>query len=179
MDKIFCKNSLVSTVNREPFFVGIPFFDKKTNENLKSDLTKLAYRFYPQISLKIIFQNNFSIKSFFPFKDRVDTLLQSDVVYKYSCSHCNATYVGETARHLHTRISEHRGVSHRTGHLLNKTPNSNIFKHYLDTGHDVLPSQFEVVCNISQNLKLTESIVIHQLKPSLNENLSSVKLNIV
>ena len=78
--------------------------------------------------------------------------------------------------HVSVSIGECR---HRTGHLLNKTPNSNIFKHYLDTGHDVLPSQFEVVCNSSQNLKLTESIVIHQLKPSLNENLSSVKLNIV
>ena len=93
LDKIFCKNSSVSTVNREPFFVGIPFFDKKTNENLKSDLTKLAYRFYPQISLKIIFQNNFSIKSFFPSQSKTGSI-----------PFCNLTWCISTAVRIVMRL---------------------------------------------------------------------------
>ena len=100
-------------------------------------------------------------------------------MYKYSCLQCSATYVGETSRHLRTRICEHRGVSNRTGNLLVNSPNSNIFKHYLDTGHEVSPDQFKVISDDLDNLKITESIIIHTEKPTLNANLTSVDLNIL
>ena len=32
---------------------------------------------------------------------------QSHVVYQVTCPHCNMSYVGQTARHLSTRIREH------------------------------------------------------------------------
>ena len=109
----------------------------------------------------------------------METPLRSNIVYKYSCSQCSATYVGETSRHLRTRICEHRGISNRTGNLLINSPNSNIFKHYLDTGHEVSPDQFKVISDDLDNLKITESIMIHIEKPSLNANLTSVDLNVL
>ena len=45
--------------------------------------------------------------------------LRSKVVYKLTCSGCNSTYVGQTVRHLATRINEHRkGDSPLGQHLL-------------------------------------------------------------
>ena len=41
--------------------------------------------------------------------------LGSRVVYSFKCQCCNALYVGQTARHLHTRVSNHLGVSALTG----------------------------------------------------------------
>ena len=41
--------------------------------------------------------------------------LRSNVVYKFSCGRCNATYYGETCRHLSVRVDEHSGVSPLTG----------------------------------------------------------------
>ena len=86
--------------------------------------------------------------------------------------------MGETSRHLKTRIAEHRGVSARTGRQMCNV-RSNIFQHRVDTGHTVTPDAFEVLHSGSENLKLTESILIHSLKPSLNTNLYSTPLNVL
>ena len=45
--------------------------------------------------------------------------LRSKVVYKLTCSGCNATYVDQTVRHLATRVDEHRKGDSPVGqHLL-------------------------------------------------------------
>ena len=41
--------------------------------------------------------------------------LRSNVVYKFSCGRCNATYYSETWRHLSIRVGEHLSVSPLTG----------------------------------------------------------------
>ena len=40
-------------------------------------------------------------------KDPIPFSELSSVVYKYDCEHCNQCYIGETRRHLFTRINEH------------------------------------------------------------------------
>ena len=40
-------------------------------------------------------------------KDRVSSCLASNIVYKFACEHCDKCYIGETTRHLQTRIREH------------------------------------------------------------------------
>ena len=52
-------------------------------------------------------------------KDTVPRSLRSNVVYKFNCAECNSAYVGETSRHLSTRVREHLYID----------KNSNIFKH--------------------------------------------------
>ena len=45
--------------------------------------------------------------------------LRSKVVYKLTCSGCNSAYVGQTVRHLATRVDEHRKGDSPVGqHLL-------------------------------------------------------------
>ena len=48
---------------------------------------------------------------FLYYKDRVHECLRSRVVYKFTCSRCNSTYVGMTNRRMQTRASEHKGIS--------------------------------------------------------------------
>ena len=43
----------------------------------------------------------FSVKEPVPFD------LRSRVVYKFLCAGCKACYIGETSRHLSTRVREH------------------------------------------------------------------------
>ena len=40
-------------------------------------------------------------------KPKVETLLKSSVVYHITCPGCQASYVGQTDRHLITRFKEH------------------------------------------------------------------------
>ena len=49
----------------------------------------------------------------------------SSVVYKFSCAGCNSVYVGETCRHISTRIREHLATdknSHTFKHLQSSKP---------------------------------------------------------
>ena len=55
----------------------------------------------------------------FSTKDNIPKCLKSNVVYKFICANCNVSYVGETTRHLTTRITEH----------LKLDKQSHIFKH--------------------------------------------------
>ena len=105
--------------------------------------------------------------------------MSSSVVYKFACAQCSATYVGETSRHLYSRIAEHQGRSPRTGQLLQNV-NSNVFKHFLDSGHDINTNSFEILTLAqNSNLKILESVYIEKLKPSLNLTVSSTPLTIL
>ena len=137
----------------------------------------LIRNFFPHINLRIIFKNDFTIKSFFPFKDKTPFNLRSNVVYKYTCASCLATYYGETSRHMQTRIAEHRGLSPRTGACLTRANNSRILDHALNTGHDIRPDNFAIVYSTGKfDLCIAESILIQKDKPNLNSMFSSVPL---
>ena len=62
---------------------------------------------YLHLNIRFVFCSSTRISSFFPFKDKVPKFFRSGVVYlfKYGC--CSASYLGQTTRHLHTRVSEH------------------------------------------------------------------------
>ena len=47
------------------------------------------------------------MKSFFPYKDKLNRSLKSKVVHKVSCWDCDDFYIGETRRRLHERKTEH------------------------------------------------------------------------
>ena len=66
-----------------------------------------VYKFYSCVNLKIVFQTTRCIKSFFPYKDRINHSQQSRVIYRANCWHCNAFYIGKTKRRLHNRETEH------------------------------------------------------------------------
>ena len=150
------------------------------NRKLTRELSNLISDFYPQIDLNLIFFNHNTIARIFKYKDSLSSSVRSNVVYQYACGECSAVYIGETSRHLRTRIAEHRGISSRTGNLLQTRPNSNIYRHFIDTGHEIIPSNFKILFSPDNYLlKLSESILIRQHSPSLNDHNSSVPLSIV
>ena len=147
---------------------------------MRLEIIKLLGRFYPQINFKFIFNNQLSIESFFKFKDRIPYVLQSCVVYKFSCGQCSSTYIGETYRHLSTRIAEHEGISVRTGQTLLNPPNSSIRDHALQAGHDINTNYFKIIHKSERNsINISESILIKKHSPDLNNQDASTKLNIL
>ena len=171
---------IVHTVPKLDIYACFPFLDKTSNRKIHDEIQEIITKFYPQINLKIIFKNNNTISSFFNFKDRIPDEVRSNIVYKYCCGQCCATYYGETTRHLRTRIAEHLGLSARTGKPVLKPLNSSIRDHSLETSHDILKNNFSIVFSSSSyNLRTSESIFIKQYSPSLNNTESSSPLNIL
>ena len=54
-------------------------------------------------------------------------------------------YVGQTRRHIHTRISEHMGVSSKTGNKLSVSQLSVVLTHYHLPKHTISDSDFTMI----------------------------------
>ena len=92
-------------------------------------------------------------------KPQVEKPLRSGVIYKIQCAVCEAAYVGQTGRHINTRLSEH----------LN--PTSPVGKHLKECGTSVSIEEVEILASTSRDewYRLTlEALFIEELKPTLN-----------
>ena len=55
----------------------------------------------------------------------------SSLCYKFQCSFYNTTYYGKTKRHSKVPVSQHMGISARTGKNIQSTKNSDVRDHML------------------------------------------------
>ena len=114
----------------------------------------------------------------FSFKDKIPKALRSCVVYSFKCRCCSASYLGQTVRHLPTRVSEHLGFSALTGRKSCSPVMSSILSHLNSTGHTASLDDFQILssCSSPDELLVRESLLISKYKPSLNIQGSSVPL---
>ena len=135
------------------------------------------------VKLMVIFRSQRRLKTLFRFKDSLPDELQSFIVYKFTCGVCNSSYVGKTDRHRHIRWCEHLKVQpFRGGPSKSKRKPTAVEIHSTTTGHDATYENFEVIGREkSRNtfyLKVKESLLIKKLAPSLNEQESSIPLEL-
>ena len=113
----------------------------------------------------------FKIADIFKVKDPGPKSLKSFLVYKFVCPGCSACYIGETTRHLSTRIKEYLEAdkkSHIFAHLANNET-CKAFK---------TENCFEIIDSASTpfRLKLIEATHIIWKKPSLNKQQKHVSI---
>ena len=169
-------------VPKDKQYIALPFFGHPSY-SIRNRLLSLFRTHFPQVDVKIVLTNKLTIGSFFRVKDHLPSSLCSNVIYKYQCGSgdCRSSYVGSTERALHDRISEHIGVSYRTGIKLTSPPFSSIREHSSKCSHPVEENSFEIVgrCKKGDDLRLLESVFIKYLKPNLNNSESAAPLHIV
>ena len=83
------------------------------------------------LNIKLAF-SSFKIGSLFRVKDLIPKELKSCVVYRFRCAGCGACYVGETSRHICTRINEHLNID--------KASHISLYRIHLGVGHFVRAS---------------------------------------
>ena len=139
---------------------------------VKTRLTKTMIKHMKFCKLRVIFQTNIRLKNYFRFKDSVLETLQSNLIYKFLCGSCTACYIGKTYRHFKVRVSEHQGVSPRTGKPVKGTLSTSVRDHMLVCDHKVVHEDFKFLGNESNRylLDLKESLFIKRDRPSLNKN---------
>ena len=140
---------------------------------IRTQISRLCSSPFPHLNIIFFFR-----PKKFTFKDKIPNALRSCVVYSFTCRCCSATYLGQTVRHLHTRVSEHLGVSPLTGSKSSNPTMSSILSHLDSTGHSASRNYFMIIscCSTPDELLIRESLLINKLKPSLNLQGSSVPL---
>ena len=169
----------VHTEQSNIHYLKLPFYGHLSYV-IRKRLDKILKTNFPNDEFRFVFSNPFTIKSFFPFKDRISSLLKSHIVYQYECPICKCRYVGETSRNLTLRYAEHRGISSRTGHILSSPSFSAIREHSHNQDHPYSINNFKILssANSSTDIKLLEALFIKTTKPSLNNQLTSNVLNL-
>ena len=148
------------------------------SKNLIRDLKQLVGKSYPQVQLLPVFKAYSTIGNHFSFKDRQPLLCKSNLVYKYTCERCQAFYIGKTKQQLAARISEHSGISARTGKKLANTPKSDIYDHCQKCNVHVNPENFTIIDTLQTDsgLLILESLHQKTKKPTIGVMAQSTPL---
>ena len=152
-------------------YYKLPYIGNLSTE-IKQKVVKYCKYYCKSTNIKIAF-SPFKVGNLFSVKGSVPKYLRSVVVYRFTCPGCNASYIGETTRHLTTRIKEH----------LETDSKSHIFKHlYTNRKCKELCNAkcYEIIdsATSSYRLKLKEAMYITWEKPSLNKQVKHVSISI-
>ena len=132
---------------------------------LRTHLHNSINKNLPFCKIKVIFKPTTRLSNFFRFKDKVPFNLHSNVVYKFFCGRCNATYYGETCQHLNIRVGEHSGISPLTRKKLKAKTTTAVNDHTLFCNHIVSLDDFNILAssNSEFHLKIKKVFKYHKI----------------
>ena len=154
-----------------PRYFKLPYVGPYSS-SVKLRLRQLLDTYCKDIDVCLIF-TSFKIGQYFSNKDRIPAELKSRVVYKFVCGGCEASYIGQTIRHLSTRTHEHLCTDHdsaiykhlhvdsRQGRVCKRSSNENSFS-ILDHA------------KTKYQLRLKEGLYIKKQQPILNKSSKKV-----
>ena len=98
------------------------------------------------------------------------------MVCKFKCRCCSTSYLGQTTRHLQ-RVSEHLGISPRTGKPSSSPVVSSIFSHLNSTGHSANFDNFEILFCCSDTWIRSDFIVFCSYRIGSDQPLFPLRMN--
>ena len=144
MNKLYIKKPVMLTVPKKQLYLVLPYTGKMS-ALVKSGLARSLHKRLPFCKIRVVFKTSNRLRNYFSFKDVVPEPLRSCQIYNFTCGSCNASYTGKTFRHMKVRVSEHQGVSPRTGKHLKGTLSTSVRDHMLDWNHIVSWDDFKVL----------------------------------
>ena len=158
-----------STSSSEPSGItfSIPFVGEASHKFSKQVVSLIKSTF--ELDVLPVFTSN-KIGQYFSLKSSTPFALTSNVVYKFSCLRdADCSYIGQTKRHLMTRVNEHV--------VLSGSSKSAIKKHIktcpicYNKNFDF--NNFEVLkkCKTPFDTKIAEALFIRKFRPKINKQL--------
>ena len=144
VNNIYIQKPVFTTVPKLELRIVLPHLGNISSIT-KKRLNKCISKRVKFCKLKIVFQTDNRLKNYLRFKDCAPETLQSNFVYKLKCGTCTASYYGKTYRHMKVRLSEHQGVSPRTGKRVKGTLSTSLRGHLLDCDHIVAWEEFSII----------------------------------
>ena len=164
----------ISTAPKLKFNIPLPYYGALSKE-IEKKLNNLLQNTFPHAEFRLVSTNKDRLQNLFPFKDKVPQVLKSCVTYMYTCD-CSIQYIGSTAVNLHTRMSQHLGISERTGKPRKVKHSSSIREHSESSGHTMTYENFKIIgnSNSSEDLRILEALQIKIRNPELNKQMESI-----
>ena len=144
LNKRLTEKPVTLTAEKKDLVIVLPFLGKLSLD-LRTRLKNSISKNLPFCKVRVIFKSSTHISNFFQFKDKMSYCLRSNVVYKFSCGRCNATYYSETCRHLNVRIGEHSCVSPLTGKKLKSKKSTAVKDYMLFCDHVISIDDFKIL----------------------------------
>lgn len=165
-------NATLNSGNPSSHYFKLPYVGR-FSDIAQTKLRHLLKRYCrPDLDIKLVF-NTFKLRNLFSVKDSVPPGLRSRVVYKFSCAGCNASYIGETTRHICTRVREHL-LSDKTSHIYKHLQSS---KACLDSCGTECFTILDSAAS-KYKIKIKEALHIKWDKPILNQQLKHLELSL-
>ena len=162
-----------NTVTTRTHMLVLPYKGEK-GETLIKSLNKHVKKVLLVNHLSQHAYSSKNLGSFFNIKDQTKLEHNNDVTYLVKCPErtCSENYLGKTARRINKRL-EHVG----------KDKKSHMLQHTLQSGHpSVLLNEFKTLGNGFNNnrekRKISESLLIKQYRPTLNNQENSISLEL-
>ena len=176
----FDPKPIVSTVEKDVFYVKLPYVGQFLSSEIKKKLRNVLRCTYPQVNFRFVFTNNFTVGSILRDKSTLLKDLCSNVVYCFTCAHCDMRYIGSTSRWIKHRYLEHKGLSFRTGFPLQNPSFSANRAHSYERDHQLSYQDFRIMTSASNkiDLAISESLLIRKMSPQINNNTSSFPLSL-
>ena len=97
LQKLYVTKAIQDTVNEKQLLIVLPFLGAQSFL-VRKRLQSCIRNHLPCCSLRITSQSKTRLSSLFRFKDIITNERSSHLMYKFTCSCCNATYYGESER---------------------------------------------------------------------------------
>ena len=105
LNKVFQPKLPVHTVPKKIIYFCLHFTGTHSLQ-IRTQINRLCRAAFPHLDIRFVFRSTKRLSTFFSLKDKIPKALKSGVVYSFKCRCCSASYVGQTTRHLHTRVSD-------------------------------------------------------------------------
>ena len=150
-------------------FICLPYKGKEGEKIVSQFRDALAKALPSNVKPQFAYKGK-KIGSYFKLKDQVAIEHQSDCVYAFKQEN-STKYVGETSVRFGERTHEHCHTDKK----------SSVYKYKIQNHVEVSGHDFEILdrgYSRKLNRKLAEALYIKELKPELNEQVKSYKLNL-
>ena len=153
----------------ESRYFKLPYIGDYSN-SLKVKLKQFVTQYCDNIDARFIFTTH-KVGQYFSNKDPVPSDLQSHKVYKFTCGCCKASYIGETARHVSTRVMEHLESDKKSAiyqHLHAGTRQSRLCRRNSNADSFIILDHAET----KHQLRIKEGLYIKRDSPELNKQVN-------
>ena len=173
--KIIAATDETTNNKRDEIIIRLPYIGEITKRLVKQ-LNKTVQDRGINTTVRGVFKGEQKINNYFKLKDKTPRHLRSNIVYSVNCLNFEAEYIGKTTQYIDARIYQHKIVKDGQ-HGLTK---SHITEHAQRLRHKIDWQNYSVLVRASNDyyLKIKETLLIKERMPIMNNNETSVILNL-